>query len=104
MTWWVILMMAVTTFINRYAFFAQGLRYRPSANAKRFLSYSSYAVLTAIWAPIMFSVDVEHNFNYAGDDYLIAGAIAALMTLFRMPTIVTVLVSTTVFFILRFAA
>jgi len=49
MTWLIILGMACITFINRYAFLSKSFYYKPSNKMLRFLSYSSYAILTAIW-------------------------------------------------------
>lgn len=102
MTWWVIVGMTTITFLNRYAFFSAALSYQPSAKARRFLSYSSYAVLTAIWTPILFHIEGEKGFSHAGTDYLIAASLAALMSFFRVPSIVVVVFSTAVFFGLRF--
>ena len=102
MIWLSISTMAAITFLNRYVFFARGLAYQPSAKVKQFLSFSSYAVLTAIWAPIIFKVDSDFSLSHAGWDYLIAGAVAAMLSLLRVPSIVTVVVSSGVFFMLRF--
>ncbi len=100
--WWAITGMALITFFNRYAFFADFVRYSPGAKVKRFLSYSSYAVLTAIWAPIVFSVDTQTGFTHAGADYLIGVSVAAALSLLRVPSIVVVLTSAAVFFGIRF--
>jgi branched-subunit amino acid transport protein len=102
MIWWTIFTMAGITFYNRYAFFARAIEYEPSAGLKQFLGYSSAAVLTAIWAPIVFEVDSNFTFSHAGWDYLIAATLAAFMSFARLPTIVTVMLSAITFFTLRF--
>lgn len=104
MTWLMILCMAAITFVNRYAFFTDLLRYQPGVRARRFLSYSTYAVLTAIWTPIVFQFDYQQGFSHAGGDYLIAVTLAAMLTILRVKSIIVVLASTALFFVLRFAA
>ncbi|MFT5571906.1 MAG: branched-subunit amino acid transport protein [Cryomorphaceae bacterium] len=102
MIWWTIFAMAGITFYNRYAFFARALAYQPSAGLKQFLGYSSAAVLTSIWAPIVFQVDSSFTFSHAGWDYLIAATLAALLSFARVLSIVTVMLSAATFFGLRF--
>ena len=102
MMWWTLSGMAVITYLNRYAFFSGFVRYTPGSKMKRLLSYSSYAVLTAIWAPIVFSYDLQQGVQHAGVDYLIGTALAAMLTALRLPSIVVVLISTAVFFGVRF--
>ncbi|RBP48345.1 AzlD domain-containing protein [Arenicella xantha] len=102
MNWLMLGGMAAITFWNRYAFFAKALHYRPGPKMQRLLGYSSFAILTAIWAPILFRVDYESSsMSVAGWDYIIAGAVAAVMTVLRVPSIVVVLLSTGLFFIIR---
>jgi branched-subunit amino acid transport protein len=102
MTWLLIFGMALITFVNRYAFFTQWIQYQPSQKVRRFLSYSSYSILTAIWAPIIFNVNHQTGFSHAGMDYLIATTVAIVFTMLKLPSIIVVLVSTSVFFGMRF--
>jgi len=105
MTWVLIAAMAAITFFNRFAFFAESLRYQPGLKVRKFLGYSSYAILTSIWTPILFRVDANdglRTFSTAGADYLIAASIAAILTIFGVRSIIVVLISTAAFFILRF--
>lgn len=102
MTSWLLLSLALITFVNRYAFFAQTLRYTPSPAVKRFMSYSSYAVLTAIWMPIVFQMQTNGKLSIAGLDYAIAALIAALLTIAQVRSLFVVLLSTGSFFCLRF--
>ena len=100
--------MAIITFVNRYLFFIEGFRFKPSAQLTRFLEFSSFAILTAIWAPIIFVVDYgngtqgfEFNLEHAGLDYLVATTAAALMTVLGVRSIIVVVLSTGLFFCLR---
>ena len=104
MIWWLLMGMTVITFANRYAFFAQIIRYQPSEQVQRFLSYSSYAVLTAIWAPIVFDYNPNQGVGHAGLDYLIASALAAFLSFIRVKSIVVVLTSIGAFFLIRYLA
>lgn len=102
MIWFSIFGMACITFINRYAFLTTSFNYVPNEKFKRLLSYSSYSVLTAIWTPIVFQVDQHWAVSVAGMDYLIACSLAALMSLCRLPSLLTVILSASVFFGIRF--
>ena len=102
MSWFTILGMSVITFVNRYAFFAQWLRFQPNEKMLRFLSFSSYAILTAIWMPIVFQFDPAQGFSYAGMDYLIATSLAVIMAILKAPSIIIVIISSIAFFALRF--
>ena len=102
MTWLTLYGLATITFLNRFAFFSEKVRYTPGENVRRFLGFSTYAILTSIWAPIIFSFDADVGFSYAGNDYLIAASVAAILAFSRVQSIVVVLVSTVLFFLLRF--
>ena len=102
MTWLTMFGLATITYLNRFAFFSEKVRYTPSENVRRFLGFSTYAILTSIWAPIIFSFDDNGGFSYAGNDYLIAASVAAILAFFRVQSIVVVLVSTALFFVFRF--
>lgn len=103
MTIWLLLLgMGIITFANRYLFLADSIPYSPGPKLKRFLGYSSYSVLTAIWAPIIFQFDGVSQISVAGIDYLLAASIAAVLSFFRLPSIIVVLLATTMFFLIRF--
>ena len=102
MTWLLICGMTAITFGNRYAFFARYIRYHPSPRFRKFLNYSSYAILTSIWTPIVFGFSESGGFEHAGVDYLLASALAAILAIMRVPSIVVVLLSTALFFGIRF--
>lgn len=104
MTWLTIIGMTCITFLNRFAFLMHGIRYRPSDRLKRFLSFSSLAVLTAIWAPIVFQFNgqlLEPSIGIEGWDYLIGTLLAAGLSVARLPSLLVVLISASVFFALR---
>lgn len=102
MNWWLLVGLSAITFANRYAFFAAAIRYQPGAKTRRFLSYSSFAILTSIWTPILFQYDAQDGISHAGSEYLLAGSLAAVLSIARFRSIVVVLLSTSVFFVLRF--
>jgi len=102
MNWLLLFCMASITFFNRYLFFSSSVKYLPGPKVRRFLSYSSFSVLTAIWAPIMFRFDGHTQIEVAGVDYLFAGSLAAVLSVCKVSSIIVVLLSTTVFFIIRF--
>jgi len=102
MTWLLICCMALITFSNRYLFFASSIHYSPSPKLQRFLSYSAVSVLTAIWAPIVFQYDGQYSFEAAGFDYLVGTSLAAILAFFRIQSMIVVILSVTVFFLLRF--
>jgi branched-subunit amino acid transport protein len=102
MIWMLLIGMALITFINRYLFLADSIQYSPGPKLKRFLSYSSYSVLTAIWAPIVFRFDGASNVSSAGLDYLMAAGVAAGLSFFRVPSIIVVVLSTSLFFLIRY--
>ena len=98
----IIAVMTLITFINRYLFFATAISYQPGSRVRRFLSYSSYAVLTAIWLPIVLEFDASQGFSHAGNDYLLATLVAVLLAVMRVKSILVVVLSTTLFFTIRF--
>ncbi len=102
MTSCLLLSLALITFFNRYAFFSTMVRYTPGPGVRKFLSYSSFAVLTAIWAPLVFNFSPTEGVGTAGLDYLLATLLAAVLTITRVRSILVVLLSTACFFSLRF--
>ncbi len=101
MMWFTIVGMACVTYLNRLLFLTPGFNFTPGQKFKRFLSFSSLAVLTAIWAPLVFRLD-EAGLATAGNDYLAGTMVAAILSVFRLPSLIVVLTSVAVFFVLRF--
>ncbi|NND81575.1 MAG: AzlD domain-containing protein [Gammaproteobacteria bacterium] len=104
MIWLTIALMAVITFSNRALFFARSIRYQMGARVRRLLTYSSYAILTAIWAPILLRFSPQYGISHAGADYLVGTVLAMSLTMLRLPTLAVVLISAAVFFAIRFGA
>lgn len=102
MSVWVLLLLASITFLNRYAFLSSRVSYTPGAQLRKFLSYASHAVLTAIWTPIVFRYSPGQFVQITGIDYLLAASIAIVLTAAGVRSILVVLVSTASFFLLRF--
>lgn len=102
MSWWIIGTMALITFFNRYVFFIRAFQFRFSPKFERFLSFSAFAVLTAIWTPIVVEYQPQSGFQTAENEYLIGCVVAALLTMCRVPTLLVVGVSMAVFWGLRF--
>ena len=102
MVWFLIGLMACVTYANRLVFLLETIKTTPNERFNVFLSYSSYAVLTAIWAPIVLQLDLDKGFELAGNDYVIAASVAAHLTVFRLPSIVVVLTSIGLFGAIRF--
>lgn len=101
MIWWALVGMTLITFANRYLFLIDSIKLSPGPRLKRLLSYSIYAVLTAIWAPILFSFNLNQGFSITGLPYLVAAIVAAIMSFLRAPTLLVVIASTGLFFALQ---
>ncbi|MEZ8099222.1 AzlD domain-containing protein [Vibrio bivalvicida] len=95
-----ILAMTVLVFASRYLFLEPRLPLRLNPQAQRLLKYSSPAVLTAIWAPIVFMPEKQLWLS-AGNPYLIGALIAAFLAWKTKNVLLTTLVSMVVFLFLK---
>ena len=95
-----ILAMTVVVFLSRYLFLEPRLPVKLNAKAQRLLSYSSPAVLTAIWAPIVFVHDDKLALSLS-NPYLIAAIIAATVAWKTKNIIATTVISMGCFFVLN---
>jgi len=102
MTWLLLFTMGVVTFFNRYFFLARSIAYQPGPKFKRFLSYSSFSVLTAIWAPLVLQFNHQSGLHIASLDYLVGATLAGLLSFLRVRSILVVLLSVSVFCLIRF--
>ena len=59
MIWLIILAMLAIVFASRYVFLEPRLPIRLGTRTQRFLSFTAPAVMTAIWAPIVFIQEQE---------------------------------------------
>lgn len=96
-----ILLMAAIIFCSRYLFLEPRLPVKLSSNTLKFLSYSAPAVLSAIWAPIVFIQD--HALSISLDNnYLICAGVAIVLAITTRNTLLTTVLSMALFFVLRF--
>lgn len=95
-----ILAMTAVVFLSRYLFLFPKLPLKLNGNAQRLLSYSSPAVLTAIWAPIVFIHDDRLSVSYH-NPYLIAAILAAFIAWKTKNVIATTVLSMLCFFVLN---
>ncbi|NAW64290.1 AzlD domain-containing protein [Photobacterium halotolerans] len=99
MIWLTILTMTLIIFASRYLFLDPRLPIKLNYQTQRFLSYSSPAVLTAIWAPIVFLPDNKTIDLTYTNPYLIGAVVAALIAWKTKNVLLTAVISMTVFFI-----
>jgi branched-subunit amino acid transport protein len=99
MIWFTIIAMALLVFASRYIFLEPKLPLRLTAQTQKLLSYSSPAVLTAIWAPIVFLPEGELMLSYK-NPYLIAALFAILLAWRTKNVLLTAVLSMALFFII----
>lgn len=100
MTMLSILAMAVLVFISRYLFLEPKLPVKLNNTTQRILAYSSPAILTAIWAPIVFIRDEELALTYT-NPYLFGALFAAVMVWKTKNVLWTTIVSMALFLLLK---
>jgi branched-subunit amino acid transport protein len=92
--------MALIVFISRYIFLEPRLPIRLGPKVLHFLHYTGPAVLTAIWAPIVFHREGELNLTIT-DPYLIAALFASVLAITTRNVLLTTVLSMALFFIIR---
>lgn len=100
MTWFTLLMMAALVFISRYIFLEPKLPIRLGPRILHFLHYTGPAVLTAIWAPIVFHRGGELNLAIS-NPYFIAAIVAAILAVTTRNVLLTTVISMALFFVIR---
>ncbi|WDE12149.1 AzlD domain-containing protein [Thalassomonas haliotis] len=100
MTLLTILLLAGITFFTRYLFLHPSLPVKLGPKMEHFLSFSAPAVLTAIWAPIIFVRDGQLNIS-TQNPYLISASIALLLALKFKKVYLTLGASLMVFTLLK---
>ncbi|WP_038173539.1 MULTISPECIES: AzlD domain-containing protein [Vibrio] len=95
-----IVAMTVLVFLSRYLFLEPRLPLKLNSQAHRLLTYSSPAVLTAIWAPIVFMPEQELSLS-SSNPYLVAAIIAALLAWKTNNVLLTTIVSMVLFLALK---
>ncbi|MCM5508603.1 MULTISPECIES: AzlD domain-containing protein [Vibrio] len=91
-----ILAMTALVFLSRYVFLEPRLPLRLSPKTHRLLSYSSPAVLTAIWAPIVFMPE-KQLWLTPDNPYLLSAVLAAILAWKTKNVLLTTLASMLVF-------
>ncbi len=100
MSWFTLLLMAALVFISRYLFLEPKLPIRLGPRVLHFLHYTGPAVLTAIWAPIVFHRDGEFNLAI-NNPYFIAAIAAAVLAVTTRNILLTTVASMALFFMIR---
>ena len=100
--WWLVLGMALITFLMRYSLFAwPNLRFPPII--RQALQYVPTAVLTAIVVPGMLLPDGKHWQLSFDNAYLLAGMAAIVIAAVSRNLLATIGGGLVVFFLLRWA-
>ncbi|MCJ8268231.1 MAG: AzlD domain-containing protein [Psychrosphaera sp.] len=100
MIWLMIGLMTLVIFASRYLFLEPRLPVRLGKNAQQFLSYSAPAVLTAIFAPIVFVRDEQLALS-VDNPYLVCAVVATGLALWTRNTLLTTVLSMGLFFVLH---
>ncbi|WP_319534409.1 AzlD domain-containing protein [uncultured Vibrio sp.] len=95
-----ILLMTALVFTSRYLFLEPKLPIRLGTRTQKILSYASPAVLTAIWAPIVFVPEGELGLSLQ-NPFLLAATIAVLIAYLTKNVLMTTIVSMAAFLLLR---
>ncbi|GLO62720.1 branched-chain amino acid ABC transporter [Vibrio sp. MACH09] len=95
-----ILAMTLIVFLSRYLFLEPAIPLRLNTTAQRILRYSSPAVLTAIWAPIVFLPEGQLNTGI-NNPYFIAALLAALLAWKSKNILITATISMAAFLLLK---
>jgi len=93
--------MACITFICRYFFLSKNLPFELGPKAKSLLSYTAPSVLTAMWVPIVFLSGDEPQQTVWLSPFFIAGGVCILLSLKLQNTLMIVLLSLLVFFVIK---
>ncbi len=100
MSWLTLLAMAALVFISRYIFLEPKLPIRLGPRILHFLHYTGPAVLTAIWAPIVFHQNGELNLEI-NNPYFIAAVVAAILAITTRNILITTVLSMALFFMIK---
>ncbi|MFB9135775.1 AzlD domain-containing protein [Vibrio sp. AK197] len=95
-----ICLMAVIVFISRYLFLEPKLPIKLGTETHRLLNYSSPAVLSAIWAPIVFAPSGELDLSVS-NPFLLGAVMAALIAWKTHNVLLTTVLSMTGFLIIK---
>ncbi|MBY5948361.1 AzlD domain-containing protein [Photobacterium rosenbergii] len=96
-----ILVLTALVFLSRYLFLEPKLPLKINPELQRLLKYSSPAVLTAIWAPIVFMPEGKGLWLAVDNPYLLSALLAAGLAWKTKNVLLTTVVSMVVFLILN---
>lgn len=94
-----IVAMALLVFASRYVLISPAISFKLNSEFQQFMSHCAPAVLTAIWAPLVFIQQQELALSYH-NPYLIGAITAVLLALITRRVLVTSLISMLVFALL----
>ncbi|MCE9685007.1 MULTISPECIES: AzlD domain-containing protein [Shewanella] len=100
MMWLIILSMAAVVFISRHLLLEPKLPLRLSKRTQSFLGYSAPAVLTAIFAPLVFVRDGRLALGL-DNSYLVCALVATALALLTRNTLLTTVLSMGLFFLIH---
>ena len=100
MSWLTLLAIAALVFISRYLFLEPRLPIRLGPRVLHFLHYTGPAVLTAIWAPIVFHREGGLAIELS-NPYLISAVFAIALAYFSRNVLLTTVLSFLLFFLIR---
>ncbi|MBL7004610.1 MAG: AzlD domain-containing protein [Gammaproteobacteria bacterium] len=100
MIWLTIALMALIVFSSRYLFLEPKLPFSINKYWLHFLDYTAPAVLTAIWAPIVFVADGQLNLNVESP-YLVAAIVATILAMVTKNVLLTTVLSMGLFLYLH---
>lgn len=96
-----ILVLTSLVFLSRYLFLEPKLPLKINPELQRLLKYSSPAVLTAIWAPIVFMPEGEGLWFSFDNPYLLSALLAVILAWKTKNVLLTTVVSMVVFLVLN---
>ncbi|MCL1117497.1 AzlD domain-containing protein [Shewanella aestuarii] len=99
MIWLTIILMAIIVFASRHVLLEPKVPIRLSKKTLTFLSYSAPAVLTAIFAPIVFVPNNQLDLSLS-NPYLVCAIVATLLAWLTKNTLLTIVISMGLFFLL----
>ena len=98
--WLTLFLMMLLVFASRYLFLEPKLPIKIKGKWLHFLDYTGPAVLTAIWAPIVFTKENHLALEFS-NPYLIAASLAVILALTTRNVLLTTVVSMLFFFFIR---
>ena len=93
-------LMALIVFVSRYVFLEPKVKLTMTPKLRHFLSFTAPAVLTAIWAPIVFLDQGEFRVNYL-DPIVVAAIVTTVVAIKTKHALAAVAVGMVCFYGLR---